>query len=280
MIEKIGKVMQDRLSQVCKSPFYLEEAALLNNVKVLSYYKDIYENVNLDPANTKNSYIMWCLGKVDTLDRKKPASINGGTLALCDIDVDVPRKKRHLVIEYLINKYGKPSVCQMITYFELQGRSALNLVLRFTEARDASEAHKITELLPEKSKVEDQMVAVGEKSLIKWTLENLPNRLSQYARIEDGKIVGDLAKEFEQAIRLEGTIVGSGKHASAVIVYDGTISDVCPMTRDKSSDELIGALDMGDSEQVGLVKLDVLGLATLDKLMIIKELVEAKNEQT
>lgn len=198
---------------------------------------------------------------------------------LPDIDIDVPKFKRQAIFTYLQDTYGHDSVAQMVTFAALQGRSALTATLKFNDACSFSEIKEITGLLPMKDKVSDQMEAVGEHSLIRWTLEYMPDRLSSYARIEDDKVAGDYAAEFEQAIRLEKVKVDTSKHASAIIVYNGKIRDVCPMTKDKSSDELITHFSMSDGEAAGLVKLDLLGLATMDKLMLINQLKEEKHGQ-
>jgi len=195
---------------------------------------------------------------------------------LPDIDIDVPKFKRQDIFTYLQDRYGHDSVAQMVTFAAFQGRSALTATLKFNDACSFSEIKEITGLLPKKDKVEDQMDAVGEHSLIRWTLEYLPEKLSNYARLENGQVVGDYANEFEQAIRLEKVKTETSKHASAIIVYNGKIRDVCPMIKDKSSDEKITGFSMSDGEAVGLVKLDLLGLATLDKLMLINELLEEK----
>ena len=195
---------------------------------------------------------------------------------LPDIDIDVPKFKRQQIFAYLQDKYGHDSVAQMVTFAALQGRSALTAALKFNDSCSFTEIKEITELLPMKDKVSDQMETSGEHSLIRWTLEFLPERLADYARFEDGKIVGDYANEFEQAIRLEKVKVDTSKHASAIIVYNGKIRDVCPMVKDKSSDELITHFSMEHGEAAGLVKLDLLGLACLDKLMLINELLKEK----
>tara|TARA_R110000824_G_scaffold143199_2_gene310741 strand:+ start:3793 stop:5466 length:1674 start_codon:yes stop_codon:yes gene_type:complete len=195
---------------------------------------------------------------------------------LPDIDIDVPKFKRQQIFAYLQDKYGHDSVAQMVTFAALQGRSALTAALKFNDSCSFTEIKAITEFLPMKDKVSDQMEAVGEHSLLRWTLEYLPDRLADFARLEDGKVVGDYAKEFEQAIRLEKVKVDTSKHASAIIVYNGRIRDVCPMIKDKSSDELITHFSMEHGEAAGLVKLDLLGLATMDKLMLINMLLEEK----
>jgi hypothetical protein len=265
----------DRYNQVKKTPGFKEEIHLLNNEKNLNYYKHIIQNVQIK-TNTKNSYILWIFRKVDDIDIKKMPLITKGVRQLPDIDIDVPKFKRQQIFAYLQDKYGHDSVAQMVTFAALQGRSALTAALKFNDSCSFTEIKEITELLPMKDKVSDQMETSGEHSLIRWTLEFLPERLADYARFEDGKIVGDYANEFEQAIRLEKVKVDTSKHASAIIVYSGKIKDVCPMIKDKSSDELITHFSMEHGEAAGLVKLDLLGLACLDKLMLINELLKEK----
>ena len=192
--------------------------------------------------------------------------------SLPDIDSDVEKGKRDLVLQYIIDKYGKDSVCQITTFGQFKGRSALTAVLSAYKACDVGTMKKMTSLFPEESKVKDQMEAVGEDSLILWTLKNIPDLLSQYCRVkEDETLEGDFAQYFATAIRIENTIKDTGKHASAIVILDGKISDICPMINDKSSDRKIAGFSMNDAESVSLVKLDLLGLSTLDRLMLVNE---------
>lgn len=192
---------------------------------------------------------------------------------LPDIDQDVPKFKRGEIIEYIKNKYGADSVSQIITFATLGGRSALKAVLRFTEKCDFNEMNRISDLFPELAKVEDQMKAAGDSSLIAWSIKTYPERFQQYARIEDGILVGDYAEEFEQAIRIENTIVDYGQHASGIIIYNGKISDVAPLVLNKQGENLMCGLDLDDAQKVSLVKVDILGLAALDRIMLILDLI-------
>ena len=64
-----------------------------------------------------------------------------------------------------------------------------------------------------------------DPSVIKWTLMNQPEALRDYCRIEDdGKLTGDYAKLFEQAMRLEGTFKSQGKHAAGVVISSHNLS--------------------------------------------------------
>ena len=105
----------------------------------------------------------------------------------------------------------------------------------------------------------------GEASIIRWALENEGEGLKEWVEItSEGELKGVLALDFEQAIRLEGTKRSQGKHASGVIVCSEPLGEIVPMVYDKSSDQAIVGLDMRDAESLGLIKLDLLGLRSLD----------------
>ena len=192
-----------------------------------------------------------------------------GRIALPDIDSDFPIKSREKIINYIREKYGHDKVSQMATFSRMQGRGALKDVLRVQERCNFEEMNKITAFIPDEAEISDQlqlmMEETGEASIIKWALENNPEQLKQWAFIkDDGEIDGPLGIDFAQAIRLEGTRRNMGKHASGIIICSEKLSEVAPLVYDKSSQELMVGLDMRDAEEAGLVKVDILGLRTLD----------------
>ena len=87
---------------------------------------------------------------------------------------------------------------------------------------------------------------------------------------EDESLEGPLSHLFEQAIMIEGTNKSQGKHPAGVIISKHKLSDVCPMTKDKTGDT-VAAFDMGDMETQGHVKFDVLGIDLLSKIMEISD---------
>lgn len=195
---------------------------------------------------------------------------------LPDLDQDVPKFKRAEIIEYIKNKYGDKSVSQIITYSRLGARSALKNVLRYYNFCSYDQMNILAELFPEPAKVEDQMKASGHESLILWSLENFPERFAQYVRLENDQLVGDYAQMFDKAIKLESLIVDFGQHASGIIVYSGEITEVSPLMDNKKEDGRLCVYDMDAAPKVGLVKLDLLGLATLDRIMLILDLIQEK----
>ena len=192
-------------------------------------------------------------------------------ISLPDIDMDVPAEHRDEVINDIREKYGHEKVGQMITFGRLQGRAALKEVLRINDAVSFMEMNRITESIPDEAKISDQLELMEDKSIIRWTLENEPDDLKNWCLLdEEGNLSGALAHLFEQAIRIEGTNKSQGKHPAGVIISKHCLSDVCPMTVDKSGDPVV-AFEMTALEAQGHVKFDVLGIDLLSKIMDISQ---------
>jgi DNA polymerase-3 subunit alpha len=194
-----------------------------------------------------------------------------------DIDVDVPINKREQVISYIREKYGAGKVSQMITYNTMKGRGALKEVLRVYGNISFEEMNRITKSIPDEAKIADELQEMkeetGEASIIRWALENNVDKLKEWCYInEENELSGPLAKRFEQAIRLEGTKSNQSKHAAGIVISVNDLSDVCPMIYDNKNDQLIAGMEMQDLEALGMIKFDILGIALLDKIMTISDL--------
>lgn len=192
-------------------------------------------------------------------------------IAFPDIDTDFPVERRGDVITYLKETYGATNVCQIATFGRLMGRGALKEVLRVHDACDQLTANIISKCIPGESEISDDLEIMeqetGGASIIQWTLENDPEKLSEWVKIDkQGVITGPFAEYFKQAIRLEGTIKSTGKHASGLIISNEPIADVAPVEYDKKSGDVYAALEMGDLETMGQIKFDILGVSLLDKL--------------
>lgn len=261
-----------KLEQVKNNQYFINECSLLNQDINIEYYKHIIQNIDINRHNENNSYILWIYDKVDLINMTKPAKIDNGNVSLPDIDIDFPINKREYIIQYIKDKYGHNKVGQMVTFGRMQGKSALREVLRVHEACDSLTMNRITKNMPDESKISDQLEESGESSIIKWVLENEPELLKDYCTINtDGILSGEYAQYFEQAIRLEGTYKSQGKHAAGIIISAEPLEEICPMTLDKNGDLIVG-WEMDSAEATGLFKADILGLAILDKLMLINEL--------
>ena len=205
-------------------------------------------------------------------------------ISLPDIDTDFPVNKREFVIEYIKQKYGRDRVAQMATFGRLQGRSALKDVLRAKERCSYDEMNKITEAIPDESKIADdlqEMKEHGEEpSIILWALQNIPNKLKTWCILnKDGTLEGDYAKDFAQAMRLEGLKRQQGKHASGIVIADEPIENFCPCVYDNSNGEIAVGVDMQSAEDLGAVKADILGSAALDHMMDAMEIINTGDYQ-
>jgi DNA polymerase-3 subunit alpha len=202
-------------------------------------------------------------------------------ISMPDIDIDVPINKREDIISYIKNKYGQNKVSQMITFNTMKGRGALKDVLRVYGNITFEEMNNITKFIPDEAKIADELQEMredtGEASIIRWALENNRSDLEQWCHIDDNNsLSGPLAKRFEQAIRLEGTKTNQSKHAAGIAISPHPLGEICPMVYDTKNDQLIAGMEMQDLESLGIVKFDVLGVAMLDKIMAIQELLNTK----
>jgi len=196
-------------------------------------------------------------------------------ISLPDIDVDFPPDWREKVIQYLKDKYGGNKVCQMLTFGRLAGRSIIKEVLRVNEACSFEEMNEITKKIPNQADISDLLEEMENPSVIRWALENDRDALSDYCYLDDdGKLSGDHAKVFDQAMRMEGIFKTQGKHAAGVVIASDPLDEVCPMVKASRNNDKIAGLEMGDLEAIGCVKFDILGVSILKK---ISETVEEIN---
>lgn len=198
-------------------------------------------------------------------------------ISMPDIDVDVPINKREDIIQYIKNKYGEQKVSQMITFNTMKGRGALKDVLRAYGNVSFEEMNRITKFIPDEAKIADELQEMkeeyGEASIIRWALENNDKDLKEWCFINDSnELDGPLAKRFEQAIRLEGTKSNQSRHAAGVVISAESLSNVCPMVYDTKNKQMIAGMEMQDLESIGVIKFDILGVAMLDKIMDISQL--------
>lgn len=195
-------------------------------------------------------------------------------VSMPDIDIDVPKIAREKVIEYAKVQYGKDNVAQIVTYQTMQGRSSLKRVMQARGNISFTEQNEITKHIMDEAKIADELQdmkeELGESSLILWALKNKKEQLKNWCEINsEGKLEGKMARIFEQAIRLEGTKIIQSKHAAGLVISPLPISDSCPMIRsaNKGDKDLLAGFEGPSCEDVGLLKLDVLGIRMLDKIM-------------
>lgn len=203
-----------------------------------------------------------------------------GKVSLPDIDLDVPITHRDKVIEYIKKKYDSDKVSQICTFQQIKGRNAIKEVLRSSGNISYDEMNKITEFIPDEAKIADELAEMKEEdgfaSILQWSLENRGKKLEEWVKLDKdtGLLEGPLSKKFEQAIRIEGCKIGKGRHAAGVIISQDILAENYPMILDPKSKNMIIAYDMIGCEKAGLPKMDILGIALLDKVMGVRDILK------
>lgn len=196
--------------------------------------------------------------------------LNPERVSMPDIDIDFDDEGRDRVIKWVVEKYGKNNVAQIITYSVLGGKSAIKDAGRVLDV-SIPETNNIAKLIPltpgmniakafskfDKLGPEDKMLAQEMKNIL--------------ANPED-----DRFEVLSAAQKMEGCIRNTGIHACGVIITPEDISNLVPITiAAKDADILVSQFDNSVAENAGLLKMDFLGLRTLTiikhAIKIIKE---------
>ena len=248
-----------------------EEFDLIISKKFEGYFLIVYELINWCAKNNimigpgrgsvGGSLISYLLGitSVDPLEYKLLFSrfISEERIDYPDIDIDFEDTKRNLVKKHLVDLYGKDNISSISTFLTMKGRAAIRDVARVFDIpyKEVDEFAKAIDDATSKDKT-------GRiESAIKTTSEGK-------------KFYNKYQKETKLAIKLEGQIRGVGHHASASIISAEPISNGTKAHLVKRKEEVAINWAMEDSEHVGLIKLDILGLNTLSVLNKTRKLIK------
>jgi DNA polymerase-3 subunit alpha len=171
--------------------------------------------------------------------------LNPGRVTMPDIDLDFPDDRRDEVIAYAVNKYGQDKVAQIITFGTMAARAAI---------RDAGRAIGIP--LNEVDRVA-KLVPGGPKVTIASALETSAE-LRQAC--EEADYIRDL---IEKAQALEGVSRHASTHAAGVVISDKPLTAYVPLQMAPRGEGLITQYTMEVLEEIGLLKIDFLGLSAL-----------------
>jgi DNA polymerase-3 subunit alpha len=180
--------------------------------------------------------------------------LNPERIDMPDADIDFADRDRHKIIDYVIDRYGRESVCQIITYGRMKGKSVVRDVARVMGIPIA-EAGRLAGMVTEKD-LEKSIAGNGELAA---AIKSNP----KYAEL------------FRHARALEGLNRQPSMHAGGVIIAPGPVVNWSPLFKQPDADEVMTQFDMNDVKEVGLIKMDFLGLITLtilqDSIDLIKK---------
>ena len=168
--------------------------------------------------------------------------LNPDRISLPDIDIDFCIERRHQVINYIKSIYGENSVTQIITFGKMNARGVIRDVGRVM-GYPYSDVDKIAKLIPEGPKM------TLDKAL-KQSSELRTHSQNQYQDL------------IENAKTLEGMNRHASIHAAGVVIAPGKLTDFVPLYKSTNGD-ITTQYDMNELEQLGLLKMDFLGLRNL-----------------
>lgn len=183
--------------------------------------------------------------------------LNPERISMPDIDIDFDDRGRDKVIQWVIEKYGKTQVAQIITYGKMAGKSAVRDTGRVLDL-----PLKETGIIAKKVHLKLNDLFTADTSELKEIVngEELSDSLELIAL---SKTDTPEAETLQQALVIEGSIRNTGVHACGVIITPMDIQEMVPVAVAKDSELLITQYDNSVVEKAGLLKMDFLGLKTL-----------------
>lgn len=200
-------------------------------------------------GSAAGSAVAYCIG-ITNIDPIKYSLLferflNPERVSMPDIDTDFDDDGRQKVIDYVVEKYGKTQVAQIVTYGSMAAKTSIKDVARALEL-SLPEANALTKLVPEKPGT---------------TLQMAYNEVPELRALRNGN---DLrAKVLQTAEILEGSVRNTGIHAAGVIIAPDDITNYIPVGLSKDSDLYVTQFDGKVIEDAGMLKMDFLGLKTL-----------------
>ncbi len=213
--------------------------------------------VGLGRGSAAGSMVAYVLGitRVDPLryDLLFERFLNPERVSMPDIDIDFCYERRDEVIDYVRKRYGESNVAQIITFGRLLSRGVLRDVMRVMEFEYA-EADRIAKLIP---------VHQGKPMPLKEAIEEVPELKELYQQDERYR------KMLDYAMKLEGMARHPSVHAAGLIIAPDDITNYVPLFQaqekgnGKEGKVVTTQFTMTGCEEIGLLKMDFLGLRTL-----------------
>jgi DNA polymerase-3 subunit alpha len=239
-------------------------------------------------GSAAGSVVAYCIG-ITNIDPIKynllfERFLNPERKSMPDIDTDFDDEGRQKVIDYVVQKYGKNQVAQIITYGTMAAKSSIADVARVMDL-PLAESRALSKLIPERPGINlkrmlhapfttKEAEKGGEKSLEEkegLQGEDIEN-VKKLREIYKGDDL--LSKILHEAEILEGSVRNTGIHASAIIIAPKDLTEILPVATSKESDLWVTQIEGGSIEEAGVIKMDFLGLKTLSILKTALHLIK------
>jgi len=183
--------------------------------------------------------------------------LNAERVSMPDIDIDFSVKGRDRVFQYVADKYGRDCVAQIITFGRMFPRAATRDAARVL-GFDYATGDRIAKLIPEP-------VMGRSKSFDEYL-----NEEPELKRVYDSE--HEARQVIETAKGLEGIVRNSSIHAAAVVIADRPLTDIVPLQQ--ADERVVTQYPMKPIEEIGLLKMDFLGLRNLDVIEAALDIIE------
>jgi DNA polymerase-3 subunit alpha len=213
-------------------------------------------------GSAAGSVVAYCIG-ITNIDPIKynllfERFLNPDRKSMPDIDTDFDDSGRQRVIDYVVDKYGKNQVAQIITYGSMAARTSIQDVGRVLDM-PLSDVNSLKKLVPETLGI-----------TLRGAIDQVPELKDIYNNGTDLR-----ATVLREAEKLEGSVRNTGVHAAGIIIAPDDLTNIVPVATAKDSDLLVTQFDGRVIEDAGVIKMDFLGLKTLtiikDALRLIKQ---------
>ena len=217
-------------------------------------------------GSAAGSVVAYCL-RITNLDPLKygllfERFLNPERISMPDIDIDFDDEGRYRVIQYVQERYGTDHISHVITFGTMAAKGSIKDVARIS-GLPLSESDRLTKMIPDRPfTVKENGAEVEKKPTLANCIAYLPEIKKEY---EEGS--PEVKEVLNYALKLEGCVRQTGIHACAMIIGRGNLTDYIPISLgvDKATgqDVWVSQYEGSQIEDVGMLKMDFLGLKTL-----------------
>ncbi len=225
---------------------------------IVSFAKSNDIPVGPGRGSAVGSLVLYCLDitEIDPLKYNLifERFLNPERVTLPDIDIDFADDRRDDVIEYIRKRYGEDNVARIITFDTMKARAAIRDVGRVLDI-PYGEVDRIAKMIPSNLSLKDAIAVHKE-------LEKMIKSDERYEKM------------FKIALKLEGVARHASIHASGVVITPEPLTEFLPLYR--AGEDVCTQYDMKSVEDIGLLKMDILGLRTLTVIRNTEQLLRNK----
>lgn len=248
----------------------------------INHGKDIGVFVGPGRGSAAGSVVAYCIG-ITNIDPIKynllfERFLNPERKSMPDIDTDFDDVGRQKVIDYVVQKYGKTQVAQIVTYGTMAAKMSIKDVSRVLDL-PLPDANGLAKLVSDKPGISLKRLLhaplSGEGSLAAKEglgAEDIDNASKLREIYNQQTLHGDVLRAAE---KLEGSVRNTGIHAAGIIIAPKDLSELIPICTAKDSELVVTQFGGNVIENAGVIKMDFLGLKTLtiikDALILIKK---------